>query len=541
MKKRLFRSLLCCCIVLAALTAGVLAADGSTIPSQVVVSGTDVTKGGCWTVESDGTLTPGGDPTRPGSVAYDAVRGVLTLHEVQLQRPCIDESIGFHEDAAIFAQDGDLTLVLKGKNSVDGYMVANGIYVRDGDLTVDGDGEMAMTIIQWKSFRYGSYGLYSTQDIAIQGGTLNFAGAVESADCIYADNAVTVTGGTIILGVWDHADGIHTNHLTVDGGAVNVADAGDGGRISGINSLVIRSGSVRLDGAALYSAENLTVQGGTVTVNDGRLYGRGTVTVEGSTLTVPAGAAADLLTVSAIGPDAVIQNDGTLKLPGELAPDGSAVRALGIQGNGNVFVPTAEWEYLYKNDGTLLETQLPFDDVSDGDWFYEDVKTACTTGLMSGVGDRRFAPEEPASRAMVVTILWRQAGSPQVNYAMQFDDVPKDAWYTEAVRWAVSERIVSGYDDRTFGPGDPVTREQMAVLLYRCAEKAGLDTASQGQELETFGDRDRVSAYAREAVAWAVRTKLLGGVRADTLAPQGQTTRAQAAAILLRYGRLGNG
>lgn len=259
--------------MLAALTAGVLAADASAIPTQVVVSGTDVTKGGCWTVESDGTLTPGGDPTRPGSVAYDAVRGVLTLHEVQLQRPCIDESIGFHEDAAIFAQDGDLTLVLKGKNSVDGYMVANGIYVRDGDLTVDGDGEMAMTIIQWKSFRYGSYGLYSTQDIAIQG--------------------------------------------------------------------------------------------------------------------------------------------GTLKLPGELAPDGSAVRALGIQGNGNVFVPTAEWEYLYKNDGTLLETQLPFDDVSDGDWFYEDVKTACTTGLMSGVGDRRFAPEEPASRAMVVTILWRQAGCPQ--------------------------------------------------------------------------------------------------------------------------------
>ena len=139
-------------------------------------------------------------------------------------------------------------------------------------------------------------------------------------------------------------------------------------------------------------------------------------------------------------------------------------------------------------------------------------------------------------------VLWAvvmDVDNPERN--MRFDDVPAGTWYTEAVRWAVSERIVSGYDDRTFGPGDPVTREQMAVLLYRCAEKAGLDTASQGQELETFGDRDRVSAYAREAVAWAVRTKLLGGVRADTLAPQGQTTRAQAAAILLRYGRLGNG
>ena len=522
--------------MLAALTAGVLAADASTIPTQVVVSGTDVTKGGCWTVDSQGNLTPGGDLTRPGSVAYDAVRGVLTLHEVQLQRPCIDESIGFHEDTAVFAKDGDLTVVLKGKNSVDGCMVVNGIYVRDGDLTVDGDGELEMTIIQWKSFRYGSYGLYSTQNITIQGGTLNFAGAVESADCIYADNTVTVTGGTIILGVWDHADGIHTNYLVVEGGAIHQADAGDGGWISGINSLTIRGGAVTLDGSELYSALDLTMQGGTVTVNDGILYGP--VVLEGGTLAVPAGATANLLETEAIGPDAVIQNDGTLKLPKELAPDGSAVQALGIQGTGSVLVPTAEWDYLYQNDGTLLETRLPFDDVSEDAWFYNDVKTAYTNGLMSGVGGRRFAPEEPASRAMIVTILWRQAGSPQVNYAMQFDDVPKDAWYTEAVRWAVSEGIVSGYDDRTFGPDAPITREQMTVLLYRCAAKAGLDTSSQGQELEAFADRDQVSAYAREAAAWAVRTKLLGGVRANTLAPQGQTTRAQAAAILLRYGRL---
>ena len=370
MKTRFFRSLLCCCIVLAALTAGVLAADDSTVPTQVVVGGTDVTKGGCWTVDGDGVLTLGGKTSDPGTVTYDPASSTLTLHGVQLQRPCIDESSAFHEDAAVFAQGGGLTLILKGKNAVDGCMVANGVYVRDGDLTVTGDGELEMTLIQPRSFRYGTYGLYSTRDITIRGGTLNFAGAVESADCIYADNAVTVTGGTIILGVRDHADGIHTNHLVVEG----------------------------------------------------------------------------------------------------------------------------------------------------------------------GVGSRRFGPEEPASRAMIVTILWRQAGSPQVNYAMRFDDVPNDAWYTEAVRWAVSERIVSGYDDRTFGPGDPVTREQMAVVLYRCAAKAGLDTATQS--LTAFGDRDQVSPYAREAVAWAVGVQLLGGVRPDTLAPQGQTTRAQTAAILLRYGSL---
>lgn len=174
---------------------------------------------------------------------------------------------------------------------------------------------------------------------------------------------------------------------------------------------------------------------------------------------------------------------------------------------------------------------FPFDDVAPGTWYYGDAVYAYQTGLLAGTGDRTFSPETVTTRGMLVTMLWRQAGSPKEAEA-PFQDVPTDAWYAQAVAWAARNRIVNGYDENRFGPDDPITREQMAVILRNYARTRGADTT--GGSLEGFTDSAAVSNWAAEAVGWAVERGLMNGVGGDTLAPGGSADRAQTAAMLRR-------
>ena len=174
-----------------------------------------------------------------------------------------------------------------------------------------------------------------------------------------------------------------------------------------------------------------------------------------------------------------------------------------------------------------------FSDVTPGAWYEDAVQYAYDHGLMTGVASDAFAPELTTSRAMVVSILHRLAGSPQAGDA-EFSDVSADDWYATPVAWAASEGIVSGYGDGTFGADDAITREQLASILYRFAEYQGLDVSARA-DLSTYRDADSVSPWATDVVSWANAEGLLNGITSDTLAPQGQTTRAQAAAMLERF------
>lgn len=136
-------------------------------------------------------------------------------------------------------------------------------------------------------------------------------------------------------------------------------------------------------------------------------------------------------------------------------------------------------------------------------WYYEAVKYVTDQGIMNGTTPTTFSPMTTTSRAMIVTMLWRMEGSPVVNYRMDFTDVKEDAYYAEAVRWAASEGIVDGYEDGTFGPDKTVTREQMATILYRYAQEKQYDVSGRN-DLSAFADAARVSAYAKEAMQWAV-------------------------------------
>ena len=152
---------------------------------------------------------------------------------------------------------------------------------------------------------------------------------------------------------------------------------------------------------------------------------------------------------------------------------------------------------------------------------------------MGGVSATEFAPQGTMTRAMIVTVLYREAGSPAVAEASSFSDVPAGEWYSDAVAWAAHNSIVGGVGDNKFDPNGNITREQMATILYRYASGKDIDTSARA-DLSAFPDAQNVSSYALDAMKWAVAEGLVNGSDGKLL-PQGNATRAQVATILMRF------
>jgi hypothetical protein len=153
---------------------------------------------------------------------------------------------------------------------------------------------------------------------------------------------------------------------------------------------------------------------------------------------------------------------------------------------------------------------------------------------MQGVGEGKFAPRGTASRGMIVTILHRLEKEPAATGDRSFSDVGAEEWYSEPAKWAAENGIVEGYPDGRFGPNDNVTREQLATILYRYANKKELDV-SGGGDLTAFSDGGDVSPWAEKSMAWANAKGLIKGMGDGTLNPDGNAERAQIAAILQRF------
>lgn len=171
-----------------------------------------------------------------------------------------------------------------------------------------------------------------------------------------------------------------------------------------------------------------------------------------------------------------------------------------------------------------------YTDLNMGEWYHDGIHYCLDEGLMDGVDAGMFAPNATTSRAMIVTILWRLQGSPEVEAEETFTDVSPDAWYAKAIAWAVAEGVADGYGEGLFGPNDAITREQLAAMLWRYAARP----ESEGG-LSAFADGAETSAWAQQAVSWAVSLGLINGVDSDRLDPKGQATRAQTATILMRF------
>lgn len=176
---------------------------------------------------------------------------------------------------------------------------------------------------------------------------------------------------------------------------------------------------------------------------------------------------------------------------------------------------------------------LPFIDVDPDSWYYGAVEYAYENGLMNGVAADQFAPQTTLTRAMMAAVLANlENGS--ANTSGSFSDVADGAWYADAVNWAAENGIVNGYEDGTFRPDAPLTREQMAAFLYNYAAYKGYDVSATN-DLAQFSDAAQVSSWAADVVKWAVGADLLHGVGDDKLAPTGTATRAEVAAILANF------
>ena len=214
------------------------------------------------------------------------------------------------------------------------------------------------------------------------------------------------------------------------------------------------------------------------------------------------------------------QNDLTVSIEGSSKPDDED------QDNNGQSGATTDTEKDPQNT-------LPFTDVRTTSWFYGDVRYVYENGLMNGVSATQFNPNGTLTRGMIVTILHRMDGAPDYSYTAVFKDVVKGQWYTEAVEWAADNGIVTGYTADTFGPNDPVTREQLTTILYRYASYKNYDV-SANTGLTGYADYTTVSSYAANGMQWAVAEGLVNGSDGKLL-PKNSATRAQVAAIIHRF------
>ena len=179
----------------------------------------------------------------------------------------------------------------------------------------------------------------------------------------------------------------------------------------------------------------------------------------------------------------------------------------------------------------------PFADLNYNSWYVDGIMYVYEKGIMRGTSKTEFSPNENTTRAMIVTILYRLEGSPDVGNASSFTDVPAGEWYADAVAWAARENIVNGYGNGKFGPQDCITRQQLAAIIYRYSAYKGVSVSANGWA-SSYPDADNVSAWALPAMQWAVQEQFITGdvVNGQVfLRPDGFATRAQIAAILMRY------
>ena len=224
--------------------------------------------------------------------------------------------------------------------------------------------------------------------------------------------------------------------------------------------------------------------------------------------------------------------EGTLKLTFEGTPaDLKAPVAI-----ARIYITNESRAFNVYND--LTKYEMPFVDVKEGDWFYEDVLYTYITGLMNGVKETVFAPDHGTTRAQMATILYRMAGSPSVEgLTTPFTDIVEGEWYYDAVVWGYNNGVIKGTSATTFSPDRDVTREQLVTLIFRYSQEEPVEA-----DLSAYPDADSVSEYAREAMAWAIANGIINGVKNNAngsilLKPAAGATRAQIATIFARYCR----
>ncbi len=323
---------------------------------------------------------------------------------------------------------------------------------------------------------------------------------------IYIDGATSMNrGGSAPLGTLTLGGGYtapSSVRLTTLGH--NLGEGG-GAALESISVENISSDSSGSSGSSRYAIRVTDAEHGSITVKPSRAERGDTVTI---TARPDAGFRLSQLTAAASGRQLELKDKGngtyTFTMPG------SSVEVRGTF-------------------AALDPADLPFTDVAEGIWYEDAVRYVYENKLMAGTGSDTFGPDLATSRGMIVTILYRMAGSPAVG-ACGFTDVAAGQYYTSAIAWAAEKGVVSGYGGGLFGPDDPITREQMTLILQGYARLSGKDVSARA-DLSAYTDAGEISGYAQESMSWARAVGLVNGTSETTLTPSGTATRAQAAVL----------
>lgn len=202
------------------------------------------------------------------------------------------------------------------------------------------------------------------------------------------------------------------------------------------------------------------------------------------------------------------------------------------QTGGAAMLLDMEPELVHYHDRAVMALEAPelgyYTDVPADAWYARAAEYAAENALMNGVGNGRFGPGQTTSRAMIAAILWRVEGEPKAEIGAEAVDVPDGQWYTDAIRWAQAEGILTGYGDGRFGPNDPLTRQDLVTILWRYADEPKADAPD-------FADENSIGGYAAQAADWARANEIVGGVGDNKFDPAGSATRAQTAVILQNF------
>lgn len=203
-----------------------------------------------------------------------------------------------------------------------------------------------------------------------------------------------------------------------------------------------------------------------------------------------------------------------------------------VASNAAQWMEEGKWT-VTAGDPILPPISLPFTDVKQGSWYYDDVSYVYQNELFYGTSSTEFSPLGKMQRCMMTTVLHRMAGEPTVSYSNLFSDIPDGQWYTKGTIWAGEKRIVAGVGNGRFNPSANITRQEIAVILYRYAVEMGYDVTARAS-LSSFSDAASVASWSKEAMSWAAGTGILNGSN-GALRPNGDATRAEVAAMLHRF------
>jgi|GEM_PF-4513733 len=477
------------------------------------------------TIKGDGSLQASGNITSPAGVTVDAGTSVNLSGSIQT-KIAERRSITLPESALselTYADSSfnptDVTVDLKGRVNIS-YSGSSGIY-SIGKISASG----ASVTVKSTGSQSGSTGLGAAFGASINNSAVTVDGAGSGGSAIEAESvnvtnsSLTLSGynyGLSALGSYD-SDALPAN-LTLSGGLTN---------ITAQTAALYASDAVLTDRNT--DGVNIALQNfyGTLTGGSYAVYG---YTRNSGESPVRALALSFLPGVNAITPSGVTA--GT-------AADGAKTISTLLTASG---VTPSLSASIYSDPSPSTPAQTPaettekqYTDVAKSDWYYDAVEYVSQQGLLLGVSDSEFAPARTMDRAMMVVLLYRLAGEPAVSGEVPFSDTSSSAYYAKALIWAYQNKIVLGNADGTFRPAGTVSRQQFIAMLYRYAAPSG---SSAAEALAPFGDRNSISAYAADAMAWAVSKGILLGDAQKNLNPAASLTRAQCAAFMMRYGQL---